>query len=115
MGSNLILLWRDPSVNAAVAIIIGWQRVAGALSPIERLSERRRRAQSSKRAQSKGDRQIFITRKKLPHVTSPFDDDRPEFRAEADAASCDAADQHFARECCLLPLAGYDCASVCYR
>jgi hypothetical protein len=39
MGSILILLWRDPSVQAAAAIIIGRQLVAGAVTPIERLRE----------------------------------------------------------------------------
>jgi hypothetical protein len=39
MSSNLILLWRDPSVQAAAPIIIGRQRVAGAFRPIERLRE----------------------------------------------------------------------------
>ena len=42
MGSKLILLWRDPSVQAAAAIIIGRQHVAGAFGTIERLRERGR-------------------------------------------------------------------------
>jgi hypothetical protein len=64
----------------AIGEIVKWQRT----SEITRgLGERWRRAGSSQRAQGKRDEKIFITGKELLHVTFPFDDDRPEFRAQA--------------------------------
>ena len=42
MDRHLLLLWRDPSVQAASIIIISRQLVAGAVTPIERLRECRR-------------------------------------------------------------------------
>jgi hypothetical protein len=35
MDGQLLLLWRDAGVQAAAPIIIGWQLVAGAITPIE--------------------------------------------------------------------------------
>jgi len=48
MDGQLLLLWRNPSVQAAILVIISWQLVAGAVTPIERLRECRR-AKSERR------------------------------------------------------------------
>jgi hypothetical protein len=39
MDGHQLLLWRNPGVQAAAAIIVGRQLVAGAVTPIERLRE----------------------------------------------------------------------------
>jgi hypothetical protein len=64
----------------AIGEMVKWQRT----SEITRgLGECWRQADSSQRAQGKRDGKVFITGKKLLHVTFPFDDDRPEFGPQA--------------------------------
>jgi hypothetical protein len=68
----------------AIGEIVKWPRTSEITRGL--VGECWRQAGSSQRAQGKRDGKVFITGKKLLHVTFPFDDDRPEFRAQANCS-----------------------------